>query len=83
MKQDRGNLSGSYSCNLLFDLIHSEDAELISKDRSDFYKGMPVLTANTFGKGKAWYVSSSADGEFLTDFLSTVCDDAGVHEKDN
>lgn len=74
----RGSLSGSYSCNLLFDLIHTEGAQAVAEYGSDFYQGMPVLTVNEFGKGKAWYVASSPDAEFLVDFLQTVCKEAGV-----
>jgi len=74
----RGSLSGSYSCNLLFDLIHTEGAQAVAEYDSDFYQGMPVLTVNEFGKGKAWYVASSPDAEFLVDFLQTVCEEAGV-----
>ena len=78
LKDARGSMSGSYSCNLLFDLIHTEGAEAVAEYGSDFYKGMPVLTVNQFGKGKAWYVASSPDAEFLVDFLQTVCEEAGV-----
>ncbi|MCJ1909931.1 beta-galactosidase [Planococcus ruber] len=78
LKGTRGNMSGSYSCNLLFDLIHTEGAEVVAEYGSDFYKGMPVLTVNEFGKGKAWYVASSPDADFLVDFLQTVCEEAGV-----
>ncbi len=74
----RGSLNGSYSCNLLFDLIHTEGAKAVAEYGSDFYQGMPVLTVNEFGKGKAWYVASSPDAEFLVDFLQTVCEEAGV-----
>ena len=30
----------------------------------DFYAGMPVLTCNSFGTGKAYYVATRSDGEF-------------------
>jgi len=72
-----GNLKGEYSCNLLFDLIHSEGAEVLATYGEDFYKGMPVLTRNTFGKGQAWYVASSADDEFLQDLVSHLAEEKG------
>lgn len=78
MKKELGNLSGSYSCNLLFDLIHSEGAEVIAEYGSDFYQGMPVVTANSFGKGKAWYVASSPDKAFLTGLLGNITKDKGI-----
>ncbi|WP_226530694.1 beta-galactosidase [Metabacillus niabensis] len=72
-----GNLKGEYSCNLLFDLIHSEGAEVLATYGEDFYKGMPVLTRNTFGKGQAWYVASSSDDEFLQDLVSHLAEEKG------
>ncbi|WP_026562646.1 beta-galactosidase [Bacillus sp. J37] len=75
--QQLGNLKGEYSCNLLFDLIHAEGAEVLATYGEDFYKGMPVLTRNTFGKGQAWYVASSADAEFLQDLVSHLSEEKG------
>ncbi|CAM3561905.1 beta-galactosidase [Marinicrinis lubricantis] len=73
MKQRYGSLSGTYSCNLLYDLIHSEGADVIAEYGDDFYKGRPVVTVNSFGKGKAWYIASSPDDAFLNGFLKQVC----------
>ncbi|WEG13678.1 beta-galactosidase [Pullulanibacillus sp. KACC 23026] len=71
-------LAGEYTCNLLFDLIHSEGAEVIATYGHDFYKGMPVVTRHTFGKGKAWYIASSPDQAFLTDFVTEISEQQGV-----
>ncbi|CAM4428221.1 beta-galactosidase [Paenibacillus typhae] len=78
MSSDWGALSGTYSCNLLCDLIHSEGAEVLARYGSDFYKGMPVLTANSFGEGKAYYVASSPEASFLHGFLTTLCEENGI-----
>jgi len=78
MKKEYGALNGTYECGLLCDLIHSEGAEVLAEYGSDFYKGMPVLTVNRFGQGQAWYVASSPDGRFMTDFLSSLCADKGI-----
>ncbi|SDZ50874.1 beta-galactosidase [Evansella caseinilytica] len=78
MKENLGALSGSYECGLLFDLIHSEGAEVVAEYGADFYKGMPVVTVNRFGKGKAWYVASSPDKKFLQGFVKNLCDDKGL-----
>jgi Beta-galactosidase len=74
----RGSIAGTYGCGILCDLIHSEGAEIVAEYGSDFYKGMPVLTVNTFGQGKAWYVASSPDEAFLRDFVATVCAEKGI-----
>lgn len=74
----RGELSGTYSCSILCDLIHSEGAEVIAEYGSDFYKGMPALTVNKFGEGEAWYVASSPDKAMLQSLLSTICKEKGI-----
>ncbi|GAE91997.1 beta-galactosidase [Gracilibacillus boraciitolerans JCM 21714] len=44
-----GKLSDTYKCNILFDLIHAETAEVLATYGADFYQGMPVLTRNKYG----------------------------------
>ncbi|MEC0238632.1 beta-galactosidase [Paenibacillus dokdonensis] len=78
MKEPLGQLEGSYNCELLFDLIHAESAEVLAEYGSDFYKGMPAVTVNTFGKGKAYYVATSACADFLQPFLAKLCSDQGI-----
>lgn len=78
MKQTWGELQGEYECGLLCDLIHSEGAEVLAEYGSDFYQGMPVLTANKYGKGKAYYVASSPEAAFLKGFLANLCAEKGI-----
>jgi beta-galactosidase len=78
VKNEVGNLSGRYDCNLLFDIIHSEGAEIIAEYGSDFYAGTPVVTCNKFGDGKAYYVGTCPDAAFLTDFVNTICKEKEV-----
>ncbi|MBA9085110.1 beta-galactosidase [Fontibacillus solani] len=78
MKAPWGKLQGQFECGLLCDLIHSEGAEVLAEYGSDFYKGMPVLTVNKFGKGHAYYVASSPEASFLEGFLSNLCEEQGV-----
>lgn len=78
MKRSWGSLEGQYECNLLCDLIHSEGAEVLAEYGSDFYKGMPVLTVNTFGEGRAYYVASSPGADFLQGFLKNLCEEKGI-----
>lgn len=73
MSKEWGSLSGSYKCDLLCDLIHSEGAEVLANYGSDFYKGMPALTVNKFGEGNAYYVATSPEAGFLQGFLANVC----------
>jgi beta-galactosidase len=70
MRQNWADLKGEYSCNLLCDLLHTEGAEVVAEYGADFYKGMPVVTKNSFGKGQAWYVAASPDPAFLKDLTT-------------
>ncbi|MEG6587336.1 beta-galactosidase [Paenibacillus barengoltzii] len=78
MKEAWGALSGQYECGLLCDLIHAEGAEVLAEYGSDFYQGMPVVTVNSFGKGRAYYVASSPDAAFLQGFLKNLCEEKGI-----
>ncbi|SFT01948.1 beta-galactosidase [Paenibacillus sp. BC26] len=78
LKDTLGSLQGTYRCNLLCDLIHSEGADVIAEYGEDFYAGMPVLTRNKVGSGEAWYVASSPDEPFLQGFADVLCKQHGI-----
>lgn len=62
----------TYSCSRLADLLHAQSAEVLATYGDDFYKGMPALTKNDFGKGAAYYVASDPDDEFLDNFYAAI-----------
>ncbi|MGN0395299.1 MAG: beta-galactosidase [Coprococcus sp.] len=82
--QDKCNYFGyngeEYPANMLCDLMHLEGAEPMDDNgyRDDFYKGMPVITVNNFGEGRAYYVGTSSTDEFYLDYLSDVCGLEGI-----
>ncbi|XEC93778.1 beta-galactosidase [Paenibacillus tarimensis] len=78
MKRQWGALKDEYTCGLLCDLIHSEGAEVMAEYGGDFYRGMPVLTRNRFGRGEAWYVASSPDAGFLQGFFQSLCAERAI-----
>ncbi|MFB5663372.1 beta-galactosidase [Alteribacillus sp. HJP-4] len=78
MEHAWGRVSGSYECSILCDLIHAETAQVLAVYGDDFYEGMPALTENQYGKGKAYYVASSPDKKFMQDFLMQVCKENGI-----
>jgi len=47
-----------YEAKTFCDLIQLEGAEALAEYKSDFYAGRPALTANVYGKGKAYYIAS-------------------------
>ncbi|OIB03255.1 beta-galactosidase [Paenibacillus sp. LC231] len=74
----KGQLEGTYDCGILCDVIHAEGAEVVAEYGSDYYQGMPSLTVNSFGQGKAWYVATSPEPQFLKDLMQTICNDHGI-----
>ncbi|MDB1940529.1 beta-galactosidase [Clostridium tertium] len=67
-----------YKCTHICDLIHASEAEVLAEYNSDFYKGMPALTKNSYGNGNAYYIASRMDGEFNKDFLSKLISNIGI-----
>ncbi len=68
----------TYDSELLCDLLHSEGAEVLTTYEDDFYEGMPVLTRNSFGEGKAYYVATRSNAEFYEKLIEKICDDNQV-----
>lgn len=71
----KNNISGfdsKYECNMLFDIINLEGAEELAVYGSDFYRGHPVFTCNTYGNGKAYYVGTNPEDKFIDDFISKL-----------
>ncbi|MEN8906343.1 MAG: beta-galactosidase [Clostridiales bacterium] len=62
----------SYTCNTICDILHLENAKALAEYGNDFYKGMPVLTKNQFGKGVAYYIASDPEEDFLKDFFTDL-----------
>lgn len=67
-----------YDADLICDLLHTEGAEALAVYEEDFYKGMPVITRNSFGQGKAYYVATRSTSEFYKRFVELVCKEQGV-----
>lgn len=75
----QGRFTGRYDCGMICDVIHTEGARALGHFESDFYAGSPCLTVNSYGKGRAYYVGTSAEQSFLHDFIKSICDDIGIH----
>lgn len=56
-------ITKNYKCDLIFDVIHLEGAKSLANYGDDYYKGSPVITENSYGKGKAYYIGSCLDQE--------------------
>lgn len=68
----------TYPAEIICDILHTETAVSYCGYESDFYKGMPVITENSFGKGSAYYVATASNESFYEKFLKDICEKAGV-----
>ncbi|MGI6109658.1 MAG: beta-galactosidase [Eubacteriaceae bacterium] len=69
-----------FPARILCDLIHLEKAEQVDESGylEDFYQGMPVVTVNEYGKGKAYYLATSSSRQFYRGFLTDLCRESGI-----
>ncbi|MCM1184381.1 MAG: beta-galactosidase [Roseburia sp.] len=67
-----------YPADILCDLLHLEGAKALAAYEEDFYRGMPALTENDFGKGKAFYVAAGSNQAFYAAYLADVCAGLGI-----
>ena len=66
------NICGSYEVQDYCEIIHAESAKILARYEDDFYKDMPALTVNTYGKGKCYYIAARTKEDFNTDFYNFI-----------
>lgn len=67
-----------YPAVMICDLLHTEGARALCAYEKDFYAGMPALTCNDFGEGKAYYVATRSNEQFYRDFTKKLCRETGI-----
>lgn len=67
-----------HPASILCDLMHLEGAEALGMYEEDFYAGMPAVTVNRYGDGKAYYIGTHSDEEFYQMFLDRLFLQAGI-----
>ncbi|MHC4788247.1 MAG: beta-galactosidase [Planctomycetota bacterium] len=78
MKQPFGPCRGEYRCGRLCDVMHAETASVLATYGEEFYAGWPAVTENAFGEGRAYYIGTDPEPDFLLHFYRTICADSGV-----
>ena len=68
-----------YDCGFLCDIIHPEGgAQVLARYGADFYAGVPCLTVNDFGEGKAYYIGTQPEQAFLEESVRNICAVSGL-----
>lgn len=72
------NLTKSYRCEYLCDLVRADSAEVLMTYGEDFYEGMPALTCNAYGAGQAYYVCADFEQGFYDELYRKLAAEAGI-----
>ena len=78
----------TYSSASYCELAYLEGAEVIGSYNEDFYRGMPAVTVNSYGKGKAYYIATDFDLDgymalFSNWFKDIISSDKVISSPDN
>jgi beta-galactosidase len=71
-------LTGTFESHEICEIIHSEGAEILGVYTDSFYAGMPALTVNQFGEGKAYHMATRLKPDFLHAFYKKIIEQTGV-----
>lgn len=66
------DMKNQYEIKDYCEIIHAETAKVLGEYKEDFYKGMPVVSVNKFGKGNCYYVAANVEEEFYYDFYKKL-----------
>ena len=67
-----------YSVEHICDIIHANGSTVLGEYTSNFYSGMPAVTENCYGKGKAYYVAFRNETDLAADFCSYLVEKADI-----
>jgi len=72
------NVEGDFESFDFCEVIHPEGAKTIAEYRSEYYAGMPCITVNEYGKGKAYYIATRQSPCDLEKLVVKIADSVGV-----
>jgi beta-galactosidase len=68
----------SFLCRQWCDILHTETAEAVANYDGDFFCGKPVVTANNYGKGKAYYIGTVGEKAFYRKLIKDILTESSV-----
>jgi beta-galactosidase len=70
--------AGAYPCQRWCDLLHLEGAQALAHFGDDFYAGFPAATEHHLGQGRAFYIATRPDEQFLDALVELWCSDLAL-----
>jgi beta-galactosidase len=71
-------LNGTLEAREVVEVIHARGCTVLVEYAEDYYAGMPALTVNASGKGKAYYVPARYDEASLASFYGALIGRLGL-----
>ena len=72
------DLAGSWQANTYCALLQTKGTEVLARYASEFYKGTPAVTRNSYGKGSAYYIAFRTGPDFHSQFYSKLAEQLGL-----
>ena len=79
--EDRNSFNWNDKEYQVFDfceLVHLRGADHLAVFNRDFYKNCPVITVNSYGKGKAFFLAARTEQSFLNDFYAWLVKETNI-----
>jgi len=67
-----------YGCTVWCDIVHTTTAKTLATFGEDYYAGFACFTENQLGSGKAYYLATRPDEEFMRVFVGKILADQGI-----
>lgn len=67
-----------YEASMIFDIISEVKGKVLACYEEEFYQGTPVITENSYGDGKAYYVATHVEKGFYAEFIKDLIVEAGI-----
>ncbi len=67
-----------YKCRRWCDVLHTETAEVVAEYDSEFFKGKPAITRNSYGSGKAYYIGTVTEKSLYNRLVRDILTEADM-----
>ena len=71
----------AYGCSIWCDVAHATTAQVLATFAEGYYAGAPCFTENRVGEGRAYYIATRPDQNFMRDFLTHAATAQGLESR--